>query len=92
MLHPLTQAAIHRTVEDVLLTPWPALSAVHTYMERKIIYIVIPGNSNLFPPLNKRLCGVHICKGLGVGFFHALGWVEGFFVFKLNFILNFILF
>lgn len=62
------------------LIPPPALSSADTYMERKIVHIVIPGNSNLFLPLNKRLYGVHICKYLsclGVGFFYCLGWVEG---------------
>lgn len=38
-------------------TPLPAESAARAYMERKIVSAVTPGDSNLFPPLNKWSCG-----------------------------------
>lgn len=49
-------------------------------MGGKTVYTVIPGDSSLFPSLNKRLCGVRICKCLsclGVGFCHYFGMGGG---------------
>lgn len=67
--------AIHRNSGGCKLTPLPAGSRAHTYMERKIVYVVIPGEDpNLFPPLNKRLCGIHICRCLsGCGLLFGVG-------------------